>query len=192
MYPGHFAAGLALKTAVPRSPTFGLLIGVGLLDLLFGVFVAVGWEGGSFRHLRIPWSHSLLMAFVWSALYGVCYWKLGWRVMAAMFAAVISHWVLDVCVHRPDMGLYPFSKTELGFSNLLGGVGGWFDVMCTVVFCAWYAWKARRARDYGGHWIIVCALVGVLYFLEFLTLPCWVREGYPAGITPGEVNKLAR
>ncbi len=121
MYPGHFAAGLALKTAVPRSPTFGLMIVVGLLDLLFGIFVAFGLEGGSIRHLRIPWSHSLLMALVWSGLYAACFWKFGRAVMAAMFAAVFSHWLLDAFVHRPDMGLYPFSDTELGPQSILRG-----------------------------------------------------------------------
>jgi hypothetical protein len=34
MYAGHLAAGLALKGKVPRAPTWALLIGVGLPDLL--------------------------------------------------------------------------------------------------------------------------------------------------------------
>jgi hypothetical protein len=44
MYVGHFAAGLAIKASEPRAPTWALLVGVGLLDILFGPFVLVGIE----------------------------------------------------------------------------------------------------------------------------------------------------
>src|SRR5207245_2720535 len=44
MYAGHFAAALALKARQPRAPTWGLLVGVAVLDLLFGVFVLLGIE----------------------------------------------------------------------------------------------------------------------------------------------------
>ena len=39
MYPGHFAAGLALKVSEPRASTLGIMIGVGFLDLIFAVGV---------------------------------------------------------------------------------------------------------------------------------------------------------
>ncbi len=44
MYAGHFAAGLAIKAAEPRAPTWALLLAVGLLDALFGIFVLLGVE----------------------------------------------------------------------------------------------------------------------------------------------------
>jgi hypothetical protein len=44
MYVGHFAAGLAIKAREPRAPTWALLVGVGLLDILFGPFVLAGIE----------------------------------------------------------------------------------------------------------------------------------------------------
>ncbi|MGH8638917.1 MAG: hypothetical protein ACREUZ_17415 [Burkholderiales bacterium] len=44
MYVGHFVAGLAIKAQEPRAPTWALLVGVGLLDLLFGPFVLAGIE----------------------------------------------------------------------------------------------------------------------------------------------------
>lgn len=47
LYAGHFAAGLALKAKLPRAPTWGLLLGVGFLDLLFGPFVLAGIERAS-------------------------------------------------------------------------------------------------------------------------------------------------
>ena len=67
MYAGHFAAALALKGLQPRAPTWALLVGVALLDLLFGVFVLLGIERATptpgvspdFRLDFIDWSHSL-------------------------------------------------------------------------------------------------------------------------------------
>ncbi len=44
MYAGHFAAGLALKAKTPEAPTWGVLLGVGVLDILFGPFVLLGLE----------------------------------------------------------------------------------------------------------------------------------------------------
>ena len=47
MYVGHFAAGLALKATEPKAPTWGLLLGVGFMDILFGPFVLLGIERAS-------------------------------------------------------------------------------------------------------------------------------------------------
>ena len=47
MYAGHFAAALALKGRVPKASTWGLLMGVGVLDLLLGPFVLIGIEQAS-------------------------------------------------------------------------------------------------------------------------------------------------
>ena len=44
MYAGHFAAGLAMKAKQPSAPTWALLLGTGLLDVLFGIFVMLGIE----------------------------------------------------------------------------------------------------------------------------------------------------
>ena len=70
MYAGHLAAGMAMKAKEPRAPTWALLLGVGVLDLLFGVFVPLGVERTTvtpgvppgFRLDFIDWSHSLVMS----------------------------------------------------------------------------------------------------------------------------------
>jgi hypothetical protein len=72
MYAGHLAAGLALKGRVPKAPTWGLLVGVGLLDLLFGPFLVEGIERATMTLGQTPgfsldyidWSHSLVMSLV--------------------------------------------------------------------------------------------------------------------------------
>ena len=56
-----------------------------------------------------PYSHSLFMLIVWGALYGFLYRARTGDKRAALVIGilVVSHWVLDVITHRPDMPLYP-------------------------------------------------------------------------------------
>lgn len=80
-----------LKTAKPETPTWALIAGAGLLDILFGLLVALGIEGllpnwKSAHLLNIPWSHSLLMTILFGALFAVLFRRRGWGVML-----VIAH-----------------------------------------------------------------------------------------------------
>jgi membrane-bound metal-dependent hydrolase YbcI (DUF457 family) len=166
MYAGHFAAGLAIKTVEPRAPTLGLMIGVGFLDLVFGVLVAAGIEGGGFRHFITPWSHSLAMSLVWALSFAAFYWRLGLRVAFAMFAAVMSHWGLDLVSHHADMQLWPYSAIELGYGPLFGGLGGWLELAVSLTGLGAYIVWARRTDDGSRRWGVVAALMVVMYALE--------------------------
>jgi membrane-bound metal-dependent hydrolase YbcI (DUF457 family) len=170
MFPGHFAAGLALKVAEPRAPTLGLMVGVGFLDLVFGVAVGLGLEGGGFAHFETPWSHSLAMAVVWSILFAAAYWRLGPRVAAVMGLAVFSHWVLDLFSHNPDMQLWPHSKIELGFGPLFGGLGGWLEIAVTAAGLAVYSLWARRPEIPRRRWGAVNVLLAAALGLEILVV----------------------
>ena len=170
MYPGHFAAGLALKTIEPRSPTWALMVGVALLDFLFGVFVLFRVEGGTIGHLNIPWSHSLAMSLLWSALFAACFWRLGGRVTTVIFAAVMSHWVLDALSHRPDILLWPTSGTPLGYARYTGGLAGWFEALVCIGACAWYVRCALRTPIFGAHWATACSVIGLMYVAEYLVV----------------------
>ena len=171
MYPGHFAAGLVLKTLKPESPTWGIMIGIGLLDWLFGVFVVLGMEGGTFNHLDIPWSHSLAMAVLWSALFAALFWRRGADVTGIMFAAVMSHWVLDLFSHHPDMRLWPYAGKGFGLYQTFGGLAGWSELLITVGATAWYAASSRKTRLYGRHWGVVCGVMAFLYAAEYVVVP---------------------
>jgi membrane-bound metal-dependent hydrolase YbcI (DUF457 family) len=169
MLPGHFAAALALKAREPRAPNWALLTGVGLLDLLFGVFVFFGAEGTKDSAnfiLNIPWSHSLVMAILWSALFAGLFYQMGERVAAVIFIAVFSHWILDAFVHGPDMPLWPGASLSLGGREIFGRVGGWFEVAFTLAAAGYYVAKARTATDYGRYWIASIVLLAGLWALE--------------------------
>ena len=166
MFPGHFAACLALKTAEPRASTLGLMVAAGFLDLVFGVAVVFGLEGGGFGHFNTPWSHSLLMAVVWSALFAACFFRSGQRVALVMFAAVMSHWVLDVVSHHRDMQMWPHSAIAIGYGPLFGGLGGWLELLVSVAGTGAYVVWARRPENGHRRWDVVAAVIAVAYAAE--------------------------
>lgn len=123
-----------------------------------------------------PWSHSLLMAFAWAAIFAALYhWRTADRRGAIVLAAgVVSHWVCDWITHRPDMPLWP------GASSPLLGLGLWNSVRGTQVVeilmlaaGVWLYASSTRARDRVGSWSlwILVALLAGLYFAAGSTPP---------------------
>jgi len=138
MFIGHFALGFALKRAAPRANLGWLIASVSFLDLVWPIFVLTDIErvevdqGNTvFTPLDFvfyPYSHSLAAALIWSVIFAAVYlvfskYKTGSVVMAV---GVLSHWVLDAIVHRPDLPLYPGSERKIGF-------GVWDSFPATLV-----------------------------------------------------------
>ena len=135
MFIGHFGVALAAKRVAPKTSLGTLILAAQFLDFLWAFFLLRGIE-----HVRIapgftrvspldftdyPISHSLLMATVWALLFGGTYYALRRNARSALVlgAALLSHWVLDFIVHRPDLQLYPGSKVHVGL-GLWNSVGG--------------------------------------------------------------------
>jgi len=127
MFIGHFAVGLLAKKNESQPSLALMFIAVQLLDLLWPIFVLFGIETlsidpGNTKLTQLdfeyyPYSHSLLMAMVWAALMGGVYFfftknKKGSLLLGAL---VMSHWILDLITHRPDLPLTPFTETKVGF-----------------------------------------------------------------------------
>jgi membrane-bound metal-dependent hydrolase YbcI (DUF457 family) len=119
MFLGHYAAALLAKRAVPVASLGALVAAAQLPDLVWPVFLLLGWErveitpgDTAFTPLAFvhyPWSHSLLLVVAW-ALAAALAVRLRSRppaIGALACALVVSHWVLDVVTHRPDLPLYP-------------------------------------------------------------------------------------
>ncbi len=72
-------------------------------------------------------SHSLAMDALWAVLFAALYaWRSRYGAGALMvFAAVVSHWVLDFISHRPDMPLAP------GLTRV-HGLGLWTSLRWTL------------------------------------------------------------
>ncbi len=137
MFIGHFGVGFAAKRLAPPV-SLGVLMGAALLlDLLWALFVLAGAEqvrvapgDTAFTPLAFsyyPWSHSLAMTAAWAAAAAAGYWFFSRSPAgsATVFAAVLSHWILDAISHRPDLPLYPESATY-------AGLGLWNSVPATL------------------------------------------------------------
>ncbi|HET7296540.1 MAG TPA: metal-dependent hydrolase [Gemmatimonadales bacterium] len=172
MFIGHYAVALAAKRAAPRTSLGTLFVAVQLADMLWPVLLLLGWERAHFEPGRnpflvlwldsIPISHSLLALAAWGALFAALYRaRTGYARGAVVVAfGVLSHWVLDVATHRPDMPLYPGGPV-LGF-------GLWNSVAGTIIveglmFVAgtWIYLRTTRARDAVGRYGLA-ALLAVL------------------------------
>ena len=176
MYAGHFAAGLAIKARVPKAPTWGLLVGVGVLDLLFGPLVLAGVErvtltpgvSPGFSLDYIDWSHSLATSALWSILYAAFFLGQGRVVAAAMGVAVFSHFVLDLVMHPADLALWPGSGTHLGLGLWRSlPTGWWFVELAVIAAGVGYYWvRSRRDRSFGGRAWAVAATILVLHVVN--------------------------
>ena len=125
MLAGHYSAAFVAKVAAPRAPFWTLVLAAQLVDVLWAVFVLAGIENmrldpslpsNPLDLYHMPYTHSLLGALGWGALaFAVARRALGGAgVAAAIAATVVSHWLLDLVVHRPDLPLWPGSA-KLGF-----------------------------------------------------------------------------
>ena len=133
MFIGHYAPGLAIKAAKPAIPMWLLFIAVQLVDIAWALLVLLGIEkvrivpgitaSNPLDLYYMPYTHSLVAAVLWSVAAAVV-WRLlprsrSWPAAAWIGAAVLSHWVLDLLVHRPDLPLYNnVMKVGFGLWNL--------------------------------------------------------------------------
>ena len=176
MFVGHFAVGLAAKRVAPRVSLGVLFIACQALDLIWPVLVLAGVEKVQVDHsataftpfdfVHYPWSHSLLMSAVWSAVaFAVLRLLRRSNLEAGVVAAVVlSHWLLDFLTHRPDLPV-AFGSTKLG-------LGLWQSVAATLVVevalfvgaVLVYArvTTAETARGRWGYWTLI-AFLGLTY-----------------------------
>lgn len=173
MFIGHFAVAFAAKRAAPTVSLGELFIACEFVDLIWPVLFLAGLETVAivpgitaftpldFQHY--PWSHSLLMGAVWALAFGALHVARGRRWVAAAVVAlvVLSHWFLDLIVHRPDLPLAPGSDLKVGF-GLWNSVTGTLLVegALFVVGVRFYL-AGSQAADRIGHY----ALYGLLAFL---------------------------
>jgi len=190
MFIGHNAVGFGSKAAAPRVSLGLLMAAPMLLDLIWPAFVLLGIERVAItpdaptpflrlEFISYPWSHSLLMACVWAALFGGGYFvrtrsaRGGW----VLAIGVVSHWVFDFVTHRPDLPLWPGGPKA--------GLGLWYSTTGTIVvesiiFITGVALYLRttKARDRAGSigaWSLIIVLA--------LAYPASILGGAPPGVT---------
>ena len=135
MFIGHYGPSFAINVWKRTIPLWVLFLAVQLVDIFWSIFVILGIEKvrivpgitatNPLDLYYMPYTHSLLGAAVWSVIAAIAYrWFArldGWLAAAIVGAAVFSHWILDLIVHRPDLPLYDDSyKVGLGLWNYPG------------------------------------------------------------------------
>ena len=197
VFIAHFGAGLAAKRFAPRA-SLGWLIGAAIfLDLLWPILLLLGWETvridpsatavTPLDFVSYPISHSLLAVAGWAVLAAALYWRTtGYRLGALVIAAAVtSHWVLDLLVHRPDLPLYPRGP--------LAGLGLWnsfaasfaAEVVCFGLGVWIYARSTTASSNAGrfGWWVFVAFLILVYAMNIFGPRPERVEQVAVVGLT---------
>lgn len=164
MFIGHFGAGCGAKRLAPRVSLGTLFLAAQFIDLLWPTLLLLCIERVSivpgatrvtpllFDHY--PVSHSLVAVAGWALLIGGVYFLLRRHLQGAIILGllVISHWLLDLVVHQPDLPLLPDG-------HLLLGLGAWNSLPLTLLLevplfigGAWLYSRCTVANDASGRW----------------------------------------
>ena len=148
----HAATALLLKKKFPTVKMIWLLIAVQFIELLWVLFNYVGLEYFRVEHSVIHlgylvWSHSILSTVVFAVLAWLILDKgLKKRTLGiAVGLGILSHIVLDLLMHEPDIALSPFSSEPVFGLNIQST-----PLLAIIVetgygiFCWWY-FKGRKA-----------------------------------------------
>ena len=174
MFLGHYGLAFAAKRVAPRASLGTFALATQLLDELWPIFVLVGLErvrvapglmaANPLDFEYYPYSHSLAGAVVWSILLGAIYYaaRRDRRNAVVVGLLVLSHWILDVPMHRPDLPLWPGSATRVG-------LGAWRSIPLTIVlelavftFGLVVYLRTTRARDRIGRWALWAMVAALL------------------------------
>ena len=173
MFIGHFGAGFGAKAAAPKTSLGTLFLASQFIDLLCSSLLLIGAERvrivpGITRVTPLdfeyyPISHSLLAVTGWALLFALVYRVITRYPRGAVVLGllVISHWFLDLIVHRPDLPLSPGSNIRVGL-DLWSSLPGTFIVELLVFAVGVIIYlRQTRAIDSVGKWSL-WLLIGFL------------------------------
>jgi hypothetical protein len=179
MFIGHYALAFGAKRLAPAVSLGTLFMACQFADLLWPTLVVLGWEvveidpGNTLvtplNFVSYPYSHSLVMLLVWSAVFALFFRLLRGGpalAMGTVGALVFSHYVLDVITHRPDMPITigGAQKLGLGLWNYPGTTLATESAMF-IIGTAIYA-SVTKERDRAGligFYALIVTLVAIYF-----------------------------
>jgi hypothetical protein len=193
MFIGHYAVALGAKKISPSVSLGTLLLASQFIDLLWPIFLLLGLE-----HVRIdpgntvftpldfyhyPITHSLLAVLGWSLGFGLVYYAIrrSRRNALILGSLVLSHWVLDLISHRPDLPLIPGMETRVGLGLWNSFIGSVVVETALIAIGAFLYLNATKARD----------RVGKYALWSFLLLLIILYVGNILGPPPPSIRALA-
>ncbi|MGH7656909.1 MAG: hypothetical protein ACREL6_01655 [Gemmatimonadales bacterium] len=192
MFLGHYGVAFGLKRADPKLSLASLFLAAQFVDLLWGIFLILGWERVRVDQFaanpslalifeQYPISHSLLGGFCWAVIFGAVAYSLPTRdrsrhhAMAALLlaVAVASHWFLDLIMHRPDLPLAGMESTMVGL-GLWNSVAATIAVELAVLFAGvllYLTAPSRRIQPRPGRLAVLLGVMLAAYAASFLSTP---------------------
>ena len=192
MFIGHYGIGFAAKKltfpkAKPcKTPSLGtLFLAAQFLDVLWPVFILFGIEkvtieptAKAFQTLHFiyyPFSHSLIAAIIWALLFGLIYYAfrkdINYSIVLAL--VVLSHWILDLISHFPDLQLVPGSNIKVGLSL-------WNSLTFTIIvegfiflFGVYFYFTSTKAINKKGQILLWALLIflSITYVMDIIGPP---------------------
>lgn len=175
MFIGHFAAGFATKKIAPQVSLGTMFMATQFIDLIWPLFMLAGWERAEINpahqvtpidFTHYPYSHSLLFVLIWALLFGGIHFAIKRNLKNALVLGglVLSHWFLDLIVHRPDLPLWMGSPL-VGF-GLWGSLWGTLilEMFLFLVGVIIY-YRTTSARNKKGQWL-AALLVALLFIIH--------------------------
>jgi len=201
VFLSHFAVGFAAKKAAPAVSLGTLFLSCQLADIIWPNLVLLGVEHVEIApgittvtpldFISYPYSHSLVALALWAALAAALYRLIRGRSattisLIVIAGVVLSHWVLDVASHRPDMPIAPGVDLKLGLEL-------WHSLHATMAvefamlgIGLWIYIRVTKPIDRTGTvalWSVVAVLV-ILYLASVFGPPppsaqavAWSAEG---------------
>ncbi len=185
MFIGHFAVGFAGKAAAPKPSLGTLFLAAQFLDLMWPTLLLLNLEHmqiapepGSITPLTFtdyPISHSLLLVLVWAVLFGLVYWLIRKDRRSAVILGllVVSHWLLDLIVHKPDLPLYPGNSPLLGLGLWSSAAGTILVEGLLFILGVGLYLRSTKAKNKTGSYSLAALVVFliVIYFLNLFGPP---------------------
>ena len=183
MLIGHYCASFALRSVNNSVPLWALFIAVQFTDVIWVTLILLGVEkvrvdpalaSVPLDLYYMPYSHSLAAVLVLCSVVYFLYRLLvpprGVSGPALIVAsAIISHWALDLFVHRPDLPVYDNTmKVGLGLWNY-PTAGFILEVALLLVSLLLYlrsSIEASARRRYGFiifALVLICVQAGLVY-----------------------------
>ena len=176
MFIGHFGAGFAGKKFSKSASLGTYFMAAQWIDLIWPILVLLGIEKVAIEpgissvtpldFSYYPFTHSLFGVLIWALLFGFFYFQIkkNSRVAIILGLLVISHWVLDLFVHVPDLPIFPGLeiKVGLGLWNSLAATLILEGLVFTVgIFLYLKSTKAKNKTGAIALWGLVVFLVAI-------------------------------
>lgn len=187
MFIGHYGIALAAKRADKNIPLGLLFFAAQFADILFFTLVLLGIERMTFSpgitnvspldFTYYPYSHSLTASILWGGLFFVVF-----KIAPSKFdsnknksalivgAVALSHFLLDLIVHREDLPLFGGDSYKIG-------LGLWNYVFVSsfielLIFLAglWVYLKSTKGVTFAGKYgmAIFSAFVSIMWLASLL------------------------